>query len=188
MNDPKPRMSTRFTNPRLSIYTTRQPPAVNNVAQWAQRRQTRGVLSTNPLTLVASTNDTTKVKKEFVKPTQRLLNTNSIATQSKLPVATTSSSSFQCKYCDKSFAKSIGLNQHLSTNCEKIPASHRRLILKEETDQAEIKTRKKKSDNLLSLRVNDQMGKHSTFFSEKINQVVTRSNSVRSVHAAQEGR
>lgn len=37
-----------------------------------------------------------------------------------------------CKYCDRSFKKSIALSNHLKENCDKIPAAARRKILTNE--------------------------------------------------------
>lgn len=47
--------------------------------------------------------------------------------------------SLKCKYCDRTFAKSHALNVHLSENCEKIPASHRRLLSKDTDDTVNSK-------------------------------------------------
>lgn len=114
-------------------------------------------------------------KEVFAKPAMpRLLNNKPKAVDSKLPVAN-NNSSFKCKYCDRTFAKNFGLDQHLADNCEKIPASHRRLLLKDQKEKAEIKTRKHDSDKHFQSQCQNDAWKHSRFFVEKFNQAVSAS-------------
>lgn len=163
-------MSTRLTTARLSIYTSRQPPAATiNARSQSKNFNNSATASTTSASSSAPNKDA------FVKPTlPRLLNNKPKAVDSKLPVA--NNSSFKCKYCDRTFAKNFGLDQHLADNCEKIPASHRRLLLKDQTDKAEIKTRKHDSDKHFQSQRQNDAWKHSRFFVEKFNQAVSASH------------
>lgn len=181
----KPRMSTVPTKPRLTIYTTRQTISVNTAVQRFQRRQTKYSPATSsesestptPSSTVASTSggtsDSATVKKEiFAKPTPLLSNNKPKTGQSKLPVANLALG-FKCKYCDRNFAKNFGLDQHLLEKCEKIPATHRRLLLKNENDQAISNQKNRKQDITHLSQRNNETWKHSRFFVEKINQAVS---------------
>lgn len=69
----------------------------------------------------------------------------------------------KCQYCDKSFIKSYGMQRHLLENCEKIPASARRQLLKkmENCDESDSKTRRK---TFIFDRGTDPISKNSRFF------------------------
>lgn len=155
----KPRISTVPAQSRLSIYTTR--PSIS-----------RRPLKTPPS--IASTSASTSVvdakKETFAKPLARpMVGTSIKVAASKLPVV--SSNSFKCKYCDRTFVKSVGLEHHLMENCEKIPASQRRLLLKNDADPTKDKNRKPYSHKIvLNARKIEQTWEHSRFFLEKINQ------------------
>lgn len=168
-------MSSRLTTARLSIYTSRQPPAATVNAR-SQAKTFSSSATSSTTTSVPSTSGSSSVPKNevFVKPAlPRLLNNKPKAVDSKLPIA---NSSFKCKYCDRTFAKNFGLEQHLADNCQKIPASHRRLLLKDQTDKAEIKTRKHDSDKHFQSQRQNDTWKHSRFFVEKFNQAVSASH------------
>lgn len=169
-------MSTRLTTARLSIYTSRQPPSATvNARSQAKNFNNSTTSSTTESTPSTSGSASAPYKERFVKPTlpRLLLNSKSKAVDSKLPIA---NSSFKCKYCDRTFAKNFGLDQHLADNCEKIPASHRRLLLKDQTDKAESKTRKHDSDKHFQSQRQNDAWKHSRFFVEKFNQAVSTSH------------
>lgn len=169
-------MSTRLTTARLSIYTSRQPPTATVNARSQSKNVGNSTTSSTTTSVPSTSGSTSAPKKEvFVKPTlPRLLTNKPKAVDSKLPIA--NNSSFKCKYCDRTFAKHFGLDQHLADNCEKIPASHRRLLLKDQNDKAESKTRKHDSDKHFQSQRQNDTWKHSRFFVEKFNQAVSVSH------------